>query len=94
MTHASTEAVEDPKKVRREYVAAARDAAVKLHLSTGLPITIDDVRKVCPPPEGVDGRVMGSVLRQPEWVKTGYINSDRKACHNRVVSQFIWSGPV
>lgn len=91
-TNSRDEALDLLEKTRREYVSAARDTAIKLHLDTGQPITIDDVRRVCPPPKDIDGRVMGAVLRYPEWIKTGYINSTRRACHNRPISTFIWAG--
>ena len=91
-TSSREDALDLLEKVRREYVAEARAAAIRLYQTTQQPITVDDIRAVCPPPEDVDGRVMGAVLRPPSWVKTGYVTSSRRMCHNRPISQFVWTG--
>ena len=91
-TFSKDEALDLLEKVRREYVLEARSAAISLFQKSGKPITIDDVRQVCPPPEDIDGRVMGAVLRPPEWVRVGYVSSSRRTCHNRPISQFAWTG--
>ena len=51
-------------------------------------VTIDDVRQVCPPPDGVDPRVMGAVFKGKDWECIGYQKSKRSACHNRPIGQF------
>lgn len=93
-TQSREEALHLLEKVRREYISNARYAAQKLYITTRKPVTVDDVREVCPPPEGVDGRVMGAILREPEWIKSGYVNSSRKISHRRPISQFVWTGVV
>ena len=74
---------------RAEYIAKARAAALRIALSrkSGR-ITIDDVRAECPPPKSIDPRVMGGVLRAPEWERVGYQSSKRTVCHKRPVAIF------
>lgn len=83
------EALDALEIARREYVAQARAAAfvVASKMPDGM-ITIDDVRAVCPPPDGIDPRVMGTILRAPDWRKIGYTNSRRGTCHKRPVAIF------
>ncbi len=47
---------------RADWLSDARQAARKIAARRG-EVTIDDVRELCPPPAGVDPRVMGAVLR-------------------------------
>lgn len=78
----------DRLEVAREgYVDHARAIARQLGHG-GRIVTIDMVRRVCPPPDDVDPRVMGCILRAPEWVRVGYVNSARKRCHARPIGQF------
>jgi hypothetical protein len=72
---------------RRPYIEEARQTARKL-LSTRPYITIDDVRAVLPPPEGVDPRVMGAVFKQDEFVSVGWTTSKRKVNHRRPIQRF------
>lgn len=71
---------------RAEWLAAARHAALRLYRQSGRPITIDEVRGVCPPPEGIDPRVMGAVFTG--WVAVGFVNSRRRMCHGRPIRLF------
>lgn len=80
------------ERARAAYVASARSAALELFRQTRKPITVDDIRRVCPPPGGIDGRVMGCVLRAPKWMKVGYANSSRPECHRRPIGSFVWIG--
>ena len=85
---ASRDSALDALEIAREdYVEAARAAAYRL-LETQASITINDVRDICPPPAGVDPRVMGAVLRAPRFVRVGYVQSDRKTCHSRPIGLF------
>ena len=73
---------------RPDYLAMARDAARKL-LETRPAITINDVREVCPPPKGIDPRVMGAVFRHKDFEATGeFVLSNRSTCHNRPIQKF------
>ncbi len=81
------EALDALEKARAEYIEQARTAARQI-CSVGEEITIDDVREVAPPPEGVDPRIMGAILRAPDWRPVGYRASKRKTCHKRPVSVF------
>lgn len=74
------------------YLDKARAAAIKLAQAKGT-ITIDDVWDVCPPPSGIDPRILGGVFRRVEgfrWEGVGYQKSRRSASnHGRPVA--IWS---
>lgn len=72
---------------REEWLAEARGAARQL-AQRNTEITIDDVRAVCPPPDSVDGRVMGGVFTRKEWECIGYKRSERKTCHGRPIGIF------
>lgn len=76
------------EQTRYEYLDAARDAARRL-LEVRQSITINDVRDVCPPPSGIDPRVMGAVLRHRDFEPTGeFVLSSRRACHARPIRRF------
>ncbi len=80
------------EQVRREYVDSARNAALDLFQRTRRPITVDDIRRICPPPSDIDPRVMGCVLRAPKWMKVQTVNSSRRECHHRPIGSFVWLG--
>ena len=91
MTIASKEEALDLfEMTRAEYLAKARKTA--LGLFKGKPITVNDVREVCPPPKGMDGRVMGAIFRTDDWVMIGYTPSLR--AHKRPIAQFVRAGGV
>jgi hypothetical protein len=73
------------------WVDVARQAATRIAEARGQ-VTIDDVREVCPPPEGTDPRVMGTVLRKPVFEPIGYVQSTRIACHGRPIRVFRLAG--
>lgn len=71
-----------------EYLAKARAAALKL-LETQETITVNDVREVCPLPDGMEGRVMGALFRTKEFEATGEIvRSNRSTCNHRPIQKF------
>jgi hypothetical protein len=72
---------------RAEWLEEARSAAYKIGCNGGK-VTIDDVRRVCPPPVDVDPRVMGAVFLRNTWRKVGYMNSRRKDGHGRHIVIF------
>lgn len=72
---------------RADFLARARAVARAIARQRG-EVTINDVREVCPPPETVDPRIMGAVLRAPEFEACGYRKSDRRECHGRPVAVF------
>lgn len=72
---------------REDWLAQARDVARQLGRG-GKPVTVDDVREKCPPPKGIDGRVMGAVFTRKEWTCVSYRRSERKECHSRPVGVF------
>jgi hypothetical protein len=72
---------------RGDWLDDARATAFRLCSVRG-EITIDDVRAVCPPPLDVDPRVMGAVMRPPEFEIVRYVKSARRECHNRPVAVF------
>lgn len=72
---------------RADFLSSARAAARAIATSRG-EVTINDVRAVCPPPKDVDPRVMGAVLRTPEFEVVRYERSARAECHNRPIAVF------
>lgn len=76
---------------RPAWVDVARQVAIRIAEARGQ-VTIDDVREVCPPPEGTDPRVMGAVLRKPLFEAIGFVQSTRLACHGRPIRVFRLAG--
>lgn len=70
---------------RGDWLATAR-AAARFLGHGGAPVTIDAVRKLCPPPADVDPRVMGAVFLRREWTRIGFEQSARRECHGRPVA--------
>ena len=78
---------------RASWLEMARETAIRLSKKRGI-ISIDDVRIECPPPPGVDPRVMGAVFRPSKhWKQEGYKSSERGTCHNRPVALWRYIGP-
>jgi hypothetical protein len=50
--------------------------------------TIDEVRELCPPPDGADPRIMGTVFQKGEFVRVGFAVSARRSCHGRMIGVF------
>lgn len=73
---------------RAAWLADARAVAWQLG-EGGRPVCVDDVRRLCPPPQDADPRVMGAIMYRPAWVRVGDRNSGRKTCHKRRVSMFV-----
>jgi hypothetical protein len=73
--------------LRAEWLEEARAIARRLG-ADGSTLTVDDVRRLCPPPQGIDPRVMGALFTKSEWVCVGYRRSSRGICHNRPVGVF------
>jgi len=76
---------------RAAWLAKARTAALQLYRRVGRPITVDDVRAECPPPEFSDPRVMGAVFTG--WTPVGFTNSRRRTCHGRPIRLFEPTAP-
>lgn len=73
---------------RSEWLAKARLCARQIARS-GIPITVNDVRKVAPElPDNVDPRVYGALFNTPDWQCLGYVKSARRVSHGRPVAQF------
>ena len=88
MTFETKEAALDAlEQARKDYITEARTVAYMIFLGKGS-VTVDDVREVCPPPAGVDPRVMGAIFHTADWVKVGFRNSKRKTCHKRPIAVF------
>ncbi len=69
------------------WIARARAAARNVAAEKGA-ITIDDVRELCPPPEGADPRIMGAVFQKSEFVRVDFAVSARRSCHGRMIGMF------
>lgn len=72
---------------RPDFLAQARAIAKDICKERGT-CTVDEVRKVCPPPKSVDPRVMGAIFRSTEFEKVSYENSGRRDCHARPIARF------
>ncbi len=77
---------------RADWLDYARNMAFLLGAS-GQIVTIDDVRRVCPPPSHVDPRVMGAVFERRKWKYLGSVSSVRSTCHRRPVGQWQLKNP-
>lgn len=51
-------------------------------------VTIDDVRRVCPPPDDCDPRIMGSVFSRKDFERVDFRASARETCHGRPIGVF------
>ena len=63
--------------------------AVKFYLASlpvGTVMTVNGVRDLYPPPEGVDPRNMGGFFHK--WENIGYAKNPRKECHGRPIAIF------
>ena len=74
--------------VRSEYVEKARSWAVAYCKQRGS-VTTDDLHKFCPPPAGIDPRVLGAIMRPPVFRATEFINSRRPEAHHRPIRRFV-----
>lgn len=72
---------------KMEWLARARAVARRIAREKGT-VTIDEVREYCPPPAGVDPRVMGAVMQPREFEMVKLVESRRKACHGRHIGLF------
>ena len=81
------EAIALLEQTRAEFLQDARQAALRLGKKQ-INVTIDDVRAVCPPPAGIDPRVMGAVFKSHLWKPVGHVASARAKCHRRPVALF------
>lgn len=72
---------------KMQWLANARAAARRIAREKGT-VTIDEVRECCPPPAGVDPRVMGAVMQPREFQMIKFVESRRKACHGRHIGLF------
>ena len=83
------EALDLLEATRKQYVRDTRRWLAHLQNNTGKPVTVNDARKYRPPPLGVDGRLMGSLMREPLFKVVDSVNSDRKECHARKICAFV-----
>jgi len=79
------------EEARAGWIARARAAARRIAAEKGQ-VTINDVRAVCPPPEGADPRIMGAVLHKNEFVRVDFMVSERGSCHGRTIGVFRLKG--
>lgn len=78
----------DQEAAHEGWIEKARVEARRIAKERGC-LTSDDIWDVCPPPPGVDPRVMGAIFADKTlWERTGYTKSSRKINHGRVVAQW------
>jgi hypothetical protein len=73
---------------RADYLAKARNVAKEIAVSGDGTCTVNQVRAVLPPPDVIDGRVMGAIFNKSDWQNMGYVSSDRGICHKRPIALF------
>lgn len=78
---------------KRAFLWNCRMVAEDLALKTrdGV-ISIDDVRRACPLPEYIDGRIYGAVFKQDEWIALGFTQTSVKSSHGRLIRKFLFKG--
>lgn len=72
------------------YLAEARGWAHRLYRDGVRPISTEDIRKVCPPPDGMEPRVMGSVFVRKDWAVVGTTQA-KGHCNTRDIK--LWMKP-
>jgi hypothetical protein len=77
---------------RKAYLDLARAAAIRIAKEGNGTCTVIDVRSAVPPPDHVDGRVMGAVFNTKQWKNIGYEKSPRRTSHNRPIARFEYIG--
>lgn len=75
------------EETRAIWIKNARAAARRIAAEKGQ-VTVNDVRAVCPPPEGADPRIMGAVFARNEFARVGFTVSERRTCHGRIIGVF------
>ena len=80
-------AMSNLEDTRSDWLHAARAIARDIAERKGH-VCADDIHRRFPPPSGVDPRVMGAVFGGKGWVRLGYKQSERPACHARPIP--IW----
>ena len=75
------------EQARKAYLIEARATADRLVQRRKIKVlTVDEVRLHCPPPDGIDPRVMGAIFNTKDWEVCGFVNSKRG--HGRAIRQF------
>lgn len=80
------------EETRQSYLIDARVVAEQIARRGDGTCTVDSVRQECPPPENIDGRLMGAIFNTTDWEHYGYERSDRATCHKRPISRFRFVG--
>ena len=75
------------------WIALARKAAHEIATIKG-EVSADDVWAACPPPEGMNRKLMMAAFPRNEWEKVGHKQSERRECHNRSISVWRRKGDV
>lgn len=83
------EVMQSMEERRSAFLTMARKTAVKIAVSRlDRTVTVDDVRELCPPLEGLDPRLMGAIFRHKMFEPVGFENSTRRDCHYRPIRRF------
>lgn len=78
---------------RADWLKRAR-AVARMIGQGGRLVTVDDVRRLCPPPDRLDPRVMGAIFRTSEWERVDHCLSSRRTCHHRPIAVFRLAASV
>jgi hypothetical protein len=87
-----SEVMQSLEIARSHYLSKARKAARQIALDGDGTCTVNDVRAIEPPPENIDGRVMGAIFGGRDWELDRYEKSTRAVCHKRPIARFKYVG--
>jgi hypothetical protein len=81
------------KEARKTYIRQAREKLIEYALEhPGEAITADVIHIIAPPPtfqkDGIDSRIVGSVLKCDSFQCIGTRKSIRSECHHRTIGLF------
>lgn len=78
----------DQEAKHAEWISHARAVAILIARDRGH-VSSDDLWERCPPPSGVDPRVMAAAFAERAiWEMAGYVKSRRKINHGRTIAEW------
>lgn len=87
---ARDEAIEKLELSQGDWLRKAKQIAFDLCIVIGS-FTVDDVRRICPPPKDCDPRIMGALVRDKRFEPLDFVNSRRVTSHYRAIRRFCLS---
>ena len=88
VTRSFSEASAKLERARSRYLAGARRVIIAYAARSKTAVTVDDVRRLAPPPCGIDARVLGVVFQPKVWRAVGYVGGKRASSHRRPIMAY------